>query len=174
MLPPGHLAASYILVKSASVFGFNLSFPETLAILASSIILDFDIIFASFLKKSHHDLASHTPFGVFVIWLVIILLFENHLSPAAKTLILVSLFLHLVLDELGFWLCKLKLQEIAKEPQINWLYPLTKSPDRKIVYEKHFLDFSWLEDYTGKAKANIFLEIVLSAIAILLLGFTLC
>ena len=169
MLPPGHIAASYILIKSAGILGFNLSFPETLAVLASSIILDFDIIFASFLKKSHHDLASHTPFGVFVIWLVIILLFENHLSPAAKTLILVSLFLHLVLDELGFWLCKLKLQEISEEPQINWLYPLTKSPDRKTVYEKHLFDFSWLGDYARKAKANIFLEIVLSVIAILLI-----
>lgn len=169
MLPPGHIAASYILIKSAETFGLNLSFPETLAVLASSIILDFDIIFASFLKKSHHDLASHTPLGILIIWLVIILSFGNHLSPAAKTLILLSLFFHLVLDELGFWLCKLKLQEISEERQINWLYPLTKSPDRKTVYEKHFLDFSWLGDYARKAKANIFLEIVLSVIAVLLI-----
>ena len=169
MLPPGHLAASYILIKSASVFGFNLSFPETLAVLASSLILDFDIIFAPFLKKSHHDLASHTPLGVLVIWLVIILLFGNCLSPAAKILILLSFFLHLVLDESDFWLCKLKLQEISEERQINWLYPLTKSPDRKTVYEKHFLDFSWLGDYVRKAKTNVFLEIILIIIAVLLI-----
>jgi hypothetical protein len=174
MLPPGHLGASYILIRSISLFGYYLSFPETLAVLASSVILDFDLIPAAILKKSHHDLASHTPLGVLIIWLVIILLFGDYLSPAAKTLILLSLFLHLVLDELGFWLCKLKLQEISKERQINWLYPLTKSPDREIIYETHFLDFSWLGDYVRKAKANVFLEIVLSIIAVLLLGFTLC
>ncbi|MDP3093367.1 MAG: hypothetical protein Q8N16_01225 [bacterium] len=172
MLPPGHLAVSYILVKSAELAGFNVSFPETLVILAGSIILDFDIVFASFLKKSHHDLATHTPLGVFGIWLSFVLPFGSYFSTAAKVLILLCLLLHLVLDETGFWLCRLRLQEISEEPQINWLYPLTKFPDGKTVYENHPFDFSWLDDYIRKAKANVFLEIVLSLIALLVFWLT--
>ncbi len=169
MLPPGHIAASYILVKSAGIFGFKISLPEIMLILFASVVLDFDIIVANRLKKSHHDLFTHTPFGVFLIWLAFILLFGVNFSLTAKILVLAVFFIHLFLDELGFWFCKLGLQEVSKESQINWLYPIKEFPNRK---DSIPINAKFLLHYYQKAKANVFLEIVLSLIALLVFWLT--
>ncbi|MBU4350740.1 hypothetical protein KKF47_03495 [Patescibacteria group bacterium] len=169
MLPPGHIAASYILIKSVETLGFKISLPEIMLILVASVVLDFDLIVAHRLKKSHHDLFTHTPWGVFLIWLGFILLFGANLSLATKILVLVVFFIHLFLDELGFWLCKLGFQEVSKESQINWLYPIKKFKDRQ---ESFPLNAKFLLHYYQKAKANVFLEIVLSLIALLVFWLT--
>lgn len=166
MLPPGHIAASYILVKSVEILGFKISLPEIMLILFASIVLDFDIIVAHGLKKSHHDLFTHTPLGVFLIWLAFILLFGVNFSLATKILVLVIFFIHLLLDELGFWLCKLGFQKVSQEPQINWLYPIKKFKTRQ---ESFPLNAQFLLHYYQTAKANVFLEMILSLIALLML-----
>jgi len=166
MLPPGHIAASYILIKSAEIFGFKISLPEIMLILAASIVLDFDLIAAHRLKKSHHDFFTHTPFGVLLIWLAFILLFGANLSLVAKILVLAAFFTHLFLDESGFWLCKAGFQEVSQEPQINWLYPIKEFKTRQ---ESFPLNAKFLLYYYQKAKANVFLEIILSLIALLIL-----
>lgn len=166
MLPPGHIAASYILLKSVELAGFKISGTEILLVLAASIVLDFDLLPAQWLKKNHHDLISHTPLGAFILWLILISLYGNHLSLGGQLLILASFFFHLVLDEAGFWLCRLRLQGISREPQITWLYPLVKFPRRK---NQEILKPSFLKDYFRKAKANVFSEIILSLMALLML-----
>ncbi|MDP2927004.1 MAG: hypothetical protein Q8N65_02625 [bacterium] len=166
MLPPGHIAASYILVKSVELAGFNISGAETLVVLAASIVLDFDLLSANFLKRSHHDLISHTPLGAFILWLIFIFIVGGNLSPTGQILILLSLLLHLLLDEAGFWLYRLKLQGISREPQITWLYPRVKFPRRK---DPGAFKLSFFKDYFQKAKANVFLEIILSLTALLML-----
>lgn len=168
MLPPGHIAASYILVKSVELAGFNISGAETLLVLAASIVLDFDLLPAQRLKISHHDLISHTPLGAFVLWLIFVFIVGDYLSPTGQILILLSLLLHLLLDEAGFWLCRLKLRGISREPQITWLYPWAKFPRRK---NPETFKFSFFKDYFQKAKANVFLEISLSILALLMLFY---
>lgn len=171
MLPPGHIAASYILIKSVELVGFRISLPETLVVLTASIVLDFDLLAAGRLKKSHHDLFTHTPLGIFLIWLAFVLLFGADLSPAAKILVLAAFFGHLILDELGFWLCKIGLQGVSKKPQINWLYPLRKFKENR--QDPLPLNAAFLIDYWQKAKANVFLEISLSILALLMLFISL-
>ena len=166
MLPPGHIAASYILVKSVELAGFKISGTEILLVLAASFILDFDLLPAQRLRINHHDLISHTPLGAFILWLIFIFIAGSYLSPTGQILILLSLLLHLLLDEAGFWLCKLKLQGISREPQITWLYPWAKFPRRK---KPEFFKLSFFKDYFQKAKANVVLEITFSLIAMLML-----
>jgi hypothetical protein len=165
MLPPGHIAASYILIKSVELTGFRISGAETLVVLAASIVLDFDLLPAQRLKINHHDLISHTPLGAFIFWLIFIFIAGNYLSFEGQLLILISLLLHLVLDEAGFWLCRLKLQGISREPQITWLYPWAKFPRRQ---NPGAFKLSFFKDYFQKAKANVFLEIVFVIIALTL------
>lgn len=165
MLPPGHLAASYILVKSAEIFGFKVSLPETMLILAASVVFDFDLIVANRLKKSHHELITHTPFGVFLIWLVFVLLFGNYLSIMTRVLILASLFLHLLLDEISMRFYKLGWQQQSMWVEINWLYPFKKFKDHQ---KPEILKFSVISDYIRNAKVNVIMEILMVILAILI------
>ncbi|MBI4359346.1 MAG: hypothetical protein HY577_02070 [Candidatus Nealsonbacteria bacterium] len=169
MLPPGHLGATLILIKTAEAGGGRFSLTEIVLTLAASLVLDLDLLPAQWLKKNHHDLISHTPLGAFILWLILIALYGNHLSLSGQLLILASFFLHLVLDEVGFWLCRLKLQGISREPQITWLYPRVKFPRRK---NQEILKPSFLKDYFQKAKANVVSEMILSLMALLMLWLT--
>lgn len=133
MLTGGHIAASYLLAQSAKSFGLPLTGNEILGVIAAGNIIDLDF-FAGFITgktgEAHHQNITHTPLGVIFIWTGINLLF----SPTTyfSLLLLISMFLHLIMDEYGYWIYRLKLYKSVVYPQINWLYPFTK-------YHKHEL-----------------------------------
>lgn len=166
MLPPGHLASTYILIRAAEGLGFRLSPLETLAVLFSGLVLDFDMVPSQLLRRHHHDLFTHTPFGSLVLWLIFVFIPGIPLSADAKVLILLSLWLHLVLDQAGYWLCRLGLPGVSQESQITWQYPRRPFPKRQKGAGR--LRPSFFRDYWQKARANVAAEIFLSAFALLL------
>ena len=169
MLPLGHLSATYILTQ----INKKLSLKEILLILFAGIILDFDIFLGIALNKSHHDLITHTPFGAIIVWLILIFIFSKSLSRPRKILILASLFLHLALDEAGYWLYSLGLQNIINQPQITWLYPLKSLFERSISSSYYSIGaFIWI--YLNNAKANVLLEIILFLIALIIFILNKC
>jgi hypothetical protein len=159
-----HLPASYILIKSADLLGYHASLTEGFLILAAGIVLDFDLLTSRFLKKTHHDLFTHTPFGIFLIWFGFIIIFGDNLSLTGKALILLSFLLHLLLDELNYWIYFWKTKKNDKLFEINWLYPLTKFKDRPATQSLT----SFLCDYFREDKANVLLEVILTTFALLL------
>lgn len=158
-----HLPASYILIKSANLLGYHTSFTEGFLILAAGIVLDFDLLTSRLSKKTHHDLFTHTPLGVFLIWFAFVIIFGGNLSLVGKVLILLSLLLHLLLDELNHWVYFWKTKKTDKLFEINWLYPLTKFKDRPAAQKLT----SFLCDYFREDKANVLLETAVTAIAAL-------
>ena len=135
MLPTGHLAATYILVRAGSAISQPLSLSETILVLASGAILDLDLLGSIFLKKPHHSLLTHTPLAIFLVWTTLVLVFGPDLSLTAKILILASLLLHLFLDQLVDWEVQKKWSGLEQAAKINWLYPFktVRAPDRKSV-----------------------------------------
>ena len=159
-----HLPASYILIKSADLLGYHVSLTEGFLILAAGIVLDFDLLTSRFSNKTHHDLLTHTPFGVFLIWLTFIIIFGGSLSLIGKVLILLSFLLHLLLDELNHWVCFWKTKKTDKLFEINWLYPLTKFKDRPAAQSLT----SFLCDYFREDKTNVLIELTICIIALVL------
>lgn len=127
MLTGGHVAVSYLVAESARHFGLPLTNTEVLGIVIAGNIVDLDFLLGFLNGKTgeaHHQNITHTPIGVFSIWLGIDLLFHPFLYLSLS--LLVIMMIHLVLDDIGYWAYKAKLYKSAVNPQINWLYPLTK------------------------------------------------
>lgn len=124
MLTGGHIAASYLLAQTAKSFGLSLTENEILGVIVAGNIIDLDF-FAGFITgktgEAHHQNITHTPLGIISVWLVANLLF--HPSTGLSLLLLMAMFLHLIMDEIGYWAFKLKLYKAVVFPQINWLYP---------------------------------------------------
>ena len=157
MLPFGHLGASYLLTKISR----KLSALEILLILFGAIAPDLDLPISFWLQKSHHDLITHTPLGILLIWLVLALIFRKKLSTPGRVLLFLSLLTHLLLDEVGYWFYLLGFQSISNQPQINWFYPLTAFPIRtEVIFFPSFLI-----EYLTKAPANVLAEIILTILA---------
>jgi len=169
MLPPGHLGAAYLLTQ----INKKLSLKEVLLILLAGIILDFDIFLGIALNKSHHDLITHTPFGAIIVWLILIFIFSKSLSRLGKVLVLASLFLHLILDETGYWFYSLGLQSIISQPQISWLYPLKPLFDR-LTFSSFYSICSFVWIYLNNARANVLLEIILFLTALIIFILNKC
>lgn len=167
MLTTGHVAASYVIAKTAQITGFPITNNETLLIIAAGNILDLDLILGSVVGmkgEKHHNLPTHTPLGVILIWSVWLVTFGQYFSNATNLLLLLALFTHLILDDLGYWFCKLGWQEISKSPQINWLFPF-----RKFDTKDETGNILALERYFKKAKAQFIAEFLLVIIAFILI-----
>ena len=102
MLTGGHIATSYLLVETAKSIGIPLTNSEIVSSVIAGNISDFDFLYGFINGKTgeaHHQNITHTPFGVLLLWLGIILLFQ--LATDFSTLLLFSLFFHLILDDVG-------------------------------------------------------------------------
>ena len=172
MLTLGHISASYLLAQTSLLLGTPLSNQEQIFVMAAGYVLDLDLLFARiFVKREayHHLLPTHTPLFAVTISILGYLLFRNIFSNQAILLAVCALFLHLVLDDIGYWFYKLGWQRISTIPQIFWLYPFDKR-------RKHFVN-SWqnsttqtnaetLELYLTKAPVNVILEVILGLAAL--------
>lgn len=168
MLVPGHLASSYLLAESTRFFGHDPTRLDIFTVILFGNILDLDFFVGYVMGKkgeSHHRFFSHTPIYAIFLWLLYVLLFNP--VTILKILTLISISLHLVLDDLGYWLCKLGLQEESKRRQINWLWPFVSFSklDALVKDMKASLDLYY------KAKINVFLEVLLSIVAIIVFTF---
>lgn len=73
------------------------------------------------------------------------------------------MLLHLVLDESGYWVCKLGLYKSQVNPQINWLYPFSGFRRNKVMTDnKEVLRF-----YLINAWPVALLELLLIFVAII-------
>lgn len=163
MLTGGHIAISYLLAESAKSFGIPISNMDTLTIIVAGNITDIDLLIGLFNKKTgeaHHHNISHTPFGVLIIWLIIQFLFQ--LRFYLSILILISLFIHLILDDVGYWAFRWNIYKHKVPPQVNWFYPF--SPFHKISMETD--NKIALKNYLFKAWPIALLEILFMVFAL--------
>ena len=157
MLTPAHIAASYLLSQVPSVMKIPITSSEVAAIVLAGNILDLDFLFGTLLGKrgdDHHNFITHTPIFSFTAWMIGYILFSSYFSQLAWIMILVSMLLHLVLDDIGYWFYKLGWQQISKYPQINWLYPL-KDFHKRIIPQSNNMA---LKEYLTKARVNLIVE----------------
>jgi membrane-bound metal-dependent hydrolase YbcI (DUF457 family) len=165
MLTPAHIAASYLLSQAPRLVQMPLSSSEVIAVTMIGNILDLDFVLGTFLGKKgddHHNFITHTPIFVLIAWTASFIFFSHYFSQPAWVMILISLLLHLVLDDISYWFCKLGWQKMSKYPQINWFYPFTKFVMRE--YEKTNNDL--LNEYLVQAKVNVIFEVLLITFAI--------
>lgn len=155
MLTPGHVASSYLLTKSASLIGIDFSFSEVLAVVVAGNLPDVDFILGFFTGKKgelHHQNITHTPLGILILLAVVFILFN---TPFALSLFLaLSMFLHLILDDLAHLLSRMRLISGKVNPQINWLYPFTKYKKNKLTISNK----ETLKNYLTKAKVVFYFE----------------
>ena len=124
MLTGGHIAALYLLTETLRLFGLTLTNKEIIAVIIAGNIIDLDFLTGFFNGKTgeaHHQNLTHTPFGILLLSAGWYLLFKP--SFPLFILIIVSMFFHLVFDEIGYWVHKLGFIRIKVNPQINWFYP---------------------------------------------------
>jgi len=67
------------------------------------------------------------------------------------------MFLHLVLDEIGFWTYKLGFIKTKVNPQINWFYPFKSFPKIKMMTNNNEV----LQFYLLKAWPIVLTELIL-------------
>lgn len=164
MLTGGHIAASYLITESVSSFGIPLSGNEVLITIAAGNIVDFDLLIGYLngqTGEAHHQNISHTPIGIFGIWLGINLLF--HPASPFSLVLLITMFVHLLLDDIGYWAYKLKLYKLPVNPQINWLYPLTEFHKNQLMKSNRVV----LKYYFLKTWPIALIEIILIIISLI-------
>lgn len=170
MITGGHIATSYLLAEGARHLGFPLTSSEVLQMIIAGNVMDIDFLAGLVTGKTgeaHHQNITHTPLGAFLLWTILFLIFQP--SLIVSLLLLISLFLHLILDEIGYWIYRLKLYNTPTNPQINWLYPLTPFHKNKLIKgNKEVLSF-----YLFKAWPVALLELIFILIAIVVFFFKL-
>lgn len=163
MLTGGHIAASYLLTQGAKSFGVPLTENEVLSVVVIGNIVDLDL-FVGFLTgktgEAHHQNISHTPIGAVIFWTIANVIV--HPPIALSMVFLAALFLHLVLDDIGYWAYKLKLYKSLVYPQINWLYPIAKYHKNELMKNNKTV----LKYYLFKTWPISILELVLIVIAL--------
>lgn len=166
----GHISASYLLSQTPTLWGSPLSSLGTIIVTLSGYIVDVDILFAGFVLKnraSHHLLPTHTPLFVLLVSLVGFILFGESLSRQVLILSALSMFIHLVLDDIGYWFYKLGWQLESRVPQIFWFYPFDKRRNKfmknKILIKS---DSDAINNYMSKARINLILELILGLSAL--------
>jgi hypothetical protein len=166
MTHAGHLSISYILARIALSVGFPLEGQEILLLLIAGILPDADFLL-SFLHSNagdvHHRFPTHTPFGLFCIWVLLSVLLPHH-SYHFYVILLITFFVHLVLDDVGYWLCKLRLQKISPYRQIQWFFPFERFPEDHYKATRGQIFKTYLRD----ARASVILELTITSIALLL------
>jgi hypothetical protein len=165
----GHVAFSYLLSITPMVFGFSLTKIEQGFIILCGIILDIDFIIPYFTKKEgamHHFLPTHTPLFCFILMAIFYSLFNKYMSLLTFLFGFLALIFHLILDDIGYWIYKMKIDKKFKRPQIFWLYPF----DTRRTYwlkkvnmtNKEAVHFFFKEPYTWK------IEVFLVAVSIII------
>jgi hypothetical protein len=166
MITGGHIASSYLLAMGAKGLGISVSTSDILQIIIAGNIADIDFIYGMLINKTgeaHHQNVTHTPVGALLFFVGFWLFLTPSLDIAI--LILLSLFLHLILDDIGYWFYKIKFYKSKTNPQINWLFPFTQFHKEKLIEgNKEVLYF-----YLFKAWPVALLEIVLIVVALILL-----
>ena len=169
----GHLAVSYLLTQAPLLFGIKLSPLEEIYIVASGYLPDLDLLFARFFVRqeaNHHLMPTHTPLFVLGIFLLSFLFLGNLFRVIMIVLALAAMFLHLVLDDIGYWFAKLGWQKVSKDPQIFWFYPFDKRrkrfADSILDSEGNVSNRDILISYISGAKVNVALEIILAIFGI--------
>lgn len=161
MLPGGHLAATYLLIRCANLYGVEFAPSETLLIISSGLLPDIDLAFGFINGKTgekHHQHITHTPLGLFGIISIFSILFNVRF--VTWVISYTAMLMHLFLDDMGYILGYFKIAKKQK-PQINWLFPIYKYP----LAEKRVT--SYVEALVGYLKTYpiFYLEIVLIVIA---------
>lgn len=164
MLTGGHIAISYLLTESATSIGIPLTNNEVLGIIVAGNIVDLDF-FAGFpvhkTGEAHHQNITHTPLGILLTWGGLYILF--HPSYYASSLLLTSLFIHLILDDVGYWVYRLGLYPLVVNPQVNWLYPITPFHKQPLITNNKTV----LKNYLFKAWPIALAEGILIVLAII-------
>lgn len=146
---------------------------EQILIVGAGYILDLDLIIAKFFVKRetyHHLLPTHTPLFVVILFALVFLVLKNVFSSLALFLSLMAMIVHLVLDDIGYWFCKLGLQKISDVPQIFWLYPFDKRREHYVKgwqRETNISNRGMIKSYLTKAPANAISELLLFVFALL-------
>lgn len=165
MLTGGHIAISYLLTEAPKLFGLTLTNKDIVTIIIAGNIIDLDFILGLFNGKtgeSHHKNLTHTPFGILLLYVGYFLLFKP--SFLLSILIIISMSIHLILDEIGFWAYSLGLIKTKINSQINWLYPFRPFLKKKIMTNnKDVLKF-----YLFKAWPIALLELIFIIIALII------
>jgi len=166
MLTGGHIAVSYLLAETSKLFGLTLTNKEVITIIIAGNIIDLDFLIGFFNGKTgeaHHQNLTHTPFGILLLNIGWYLLLKPSFS--LSVLILVSTFLHLILDEISYWAYKLGFIKTKINPQINWLYPFKSFPKVELIKSnKESLKF-----YLLKAWPIALMELILIITALIIL-----
>ena len=158
MLTGGHIAISYLLAETPRLFGLTLINKEIISIIIAGNIVDLDFLIGLANGKTgeaHHQNLTHTPFGILLLYFGWYLLFKP--SFPLSILIIASMFLHLVLDEIGFWTYKLGFIKTKVNPQINWFYPFKSFPKIKMMTNNNEV----LKFYLLKAWPIVLTELIL-------------
>ncbi|OGG08952.1 hypothetical protein A2154_00905 [Candidatus Gottesmanbacteria bacterium RBG_16_43_7] len=165
MITGGHIAVSYLLAESAKSLGIHLTNNEVIGIIIAGNITDIDF-FAGFLNgktgEAHHQNITHTPFGILLIWGVMNLVF--HPISYVSLLLLLSLLIHLILDDVGYWAYRTGIYKLAVNPQVNWLYPFTQFHKQPLITSNKVV----LRNYIFKAWPIALAEGILIVLAIII------
>ncbi len=167
----GHITSSYILANASRLIGVSPTDSEILITVLAGNILDLDVFAGVLLKKrgdEHHNFITHSPFGALLIYIPIAILLAYFESYFLLFLIPLAFTLHLVLDDISYWFCRLGLQQISKYPQINWLYPIRKGRTDNWSPTNRYAIITYFKN----AQANVVLELIFLVVAVLLFFFS--
>ena len=167
----GHITSSYILANASRLVGLSPTDSEILITILAGNILDLDVFAGVLLKKrgdEHHNLITHSPFGALLIYIPIAVLLAYFESYLLLILIPLAFLLHLVLDDISYWFCRLGIQQISKYPQINWLYPVKQGRTDNWVTNNR----AAIITYFKNARVNVVLEGIFLVVAVLLFFFS--
>ena len=120
---------------------------------------------------AHHYFPTHTPLAGIIYFIILYLIFRNKFSKRTFIFAGVAMFLHLVIDDLSYWMSLIGLEKEGR-PQIFWLYPF--DPRRNIEIQKALIIYSQqkitnksvLNSYIFKAPKLFVLEIMITGIAL--------
>ncbi len=173
MLTLGHLSASYLISQIPTIYGVPLTSAEQILVVGAGYVLDLDLLIAKFFVKReayHHLLPTHTPLFVIILSTFAFILLKNVFSSTVLLLSFISMMIHLVLDDLGYWFCKMGLQKVSEIPQIFWLYPFDIRRQHYVKnwqFESNISNHGIIKSYITKAPANVISELLLFTLAIL-------
>jgi Predicted membrane-bound metal-dependent hydrolase (DUF457). len=164
MITGGHIAVSYLMAEGAKYLGVPLNNDQILGVILMGNLPDIDFLFGLAHGEggeSHHRKATHTIFGIILMWLTVVIIFRPEIY--FSLVLLTTLFVHLLLDDLGQMFAKLKIYYHTSDPQINWLYPFTPYSKHKIIMGNR----EALKHYVIKGWPIAVLELILIILAVL-------
>ena len=149
MITGGHIAASYLIAEGSKALGVPLDSNQVLGVVIAGNLPDLDFLVGLVNGRKgeqHHQNITHTPIGVLLMWLVIVILFKTW--SGLSLVLLVTMIAHLFLDDLGHMAAKLGIYKRVANPQINWLYPFTPYSNHKLIMGtkdvlRHYLVEGW-------------------------------